>query len=214
MPDYALPAEVRAERGRKAARRLRRAGRLPAVLYGHKETTAALTVPLADFESLLRSGARMVDLGLAGETQKALIREVQFDALGDEVLHVDFVRVAMDEAIEVTVPVTVHGTAAGVKQGGVLDLLLHEVTVACLPGDIPEAIRIRVDDLAMGQTLHLREVPLPPGVRVVDDPEMSVVAVHAPVVEAAAPAAEAPTAPEVIGREAREEEPEEEGENR
>jgi len=211
MPEQILHAERRTECGSKSARRLRRAGRLPVVLYGHKEDTVALAVPWAEFEAVLRSGARMVDVDVDGRAEKALVKDVQFDALGDTVLHVDLVRVAMDEAVEVTVPIELHGTAAGVKEGGGLDQLLHEVTVTCLPQDIPETIRVRVDDLDIGQTLHLHDVALPPGVKPVGDPEAPVATVHPPAVEVEAVPVEeevAPAAPEVIGKEPRAEGPE------
>jgi len=180
---------------------------VPAVLYGHKEDVVSLALPAVEFEALLRAGARMVDLDLGVGPQKALIKDVQFDALGQDILHVDFVRVALDETVEVTVPIETHGTAAGVKEGGSLDLILHEVTVTCLPQAIPEAIRVRVDDLEIGERLHLREVPLPPGVTAVGDPEATVVTVHPPLVAAEeVPAEEAASAaPEVIGKEQPEE---------
>jgi len=214
MPEQVVHAERRTERGSKAARRLRRAARLPAVLYGHKEEAVALTLPSAQFEALLRAGARMVDLDLDGAAQKVLIKDIQFDALGEDVLHVDFIRVAMDEAVEVTVPIEIHGTAAGVKAGGVLDVLLHGVLVTCLPEAIPESIRVRVDDLEIGRTLHLREVALPVGVAAVGDPETPVVAVHPPAVavEEVPAEEEVPAAPEVIGKEKVEEAPEAPGE--
>jgi len=206
-----LHAERRTECGSASARRLRRAGRLPVVLYGHKEDTVALAVPWAEFEAVLHAGARMVDVDVDGRAEKALVKDVQFDPLGDTVLHVDLVRVAMDETVEVTVPIELHGTAAGVKEGGGLDQLLHEVTVTCLPENIPETIRARVDDLEIGRILHLREVDLPPGVTPVGDPEAPVATVHPPMVEEEAVPVEgetAPATPEVIGKGPREEEPE------
>ena len=214
MPRMTLEAELREERGTKAARRLRRAGRLPVILYGHKEETVSLTVPRHAFEAALRTGSRMVDLLLGGRTQTALIKDLQFDALGDEILHADLMRVALDETVEVTVPVELAGTPAGVREGGTLDHLLHEVTVTCAATNIPEVIRVRVDGLGLGQTLHLGEVPLPPGVEAAEEPETPVAAVHPPAAleeEEAALEEEGPAAPEVIGRER--EEDEEEGED-
>ena len=211
MSEQVLHAERRTKCGSASARQVRRAGRLPVVLYGHKEDTVALTVPSAEFEAVLRSGARMVDVDVDGRAEKALVKEVQFDALGDVVLHADLVRVAMDETVEVTVPIELHGTAAGVKEGGGLDQLLHEVTVTCLPENIPESIRVRVDDMDIGRTLHLRDVDLPLGVKPVGDPETPVATVHPPMGEVEAVPAEeeaAPAAPEVIGKGPREEEPE------
>lgn len=215
MPEVArLEAEPRPERGTKAARRLRRAGRLPVVLYGHKQETVSLSVPLAQFEAILRSGARMVDLDIQGRAERALLKDIQFDSLGDQILHADFIRVAMDEAVEVTVPLELVGTPAGVREGGTLDQVLHEITITCLPQNMPERIRVRVEELGLGQTLHAGEIPLPEGITLAEEPETPVATVHPPVSEEemAAEEEEGPAAPEVIRRESRREEEEEGGE--
>lgn len=207
MPEFVLRAEPRADQGTAAARRLRRAGHLPAVLYGHKEAAQSLVLATEEVEATIRAGARMVDLLLGDQTQSALIKEVQYDPLGDHLLHVDFVRIAMDETVEVTVPVEVQGTSPGVREGGVLEVLLHEITVECLPGNMPEVLRVRVDALPIGGLIHVADLVLPEGVKALDEPDTVVVAVHAPAAEAEpVPAEEAPAAPEVIGRK---EEPEE-----
>jgi large subunit ribosomal protein L25 len=205
-----LVAEPRSTRGSQAARQLRRKGRIPAVLYGHKETTVSLVLPVEDLAKAIRHGARVVDLQADGKTEKALIREVQWDHLGKDILHVDFARVAADERIVVPVRIEVRGTAPGVTQGGVLDQPLHTIEVECLALSVPESIRVNIGALQVGQSIHVRDLVLPPDVKAVADPEVIVVHVTAPKAEVEAPAAPVveTAEPEVIGRqrEAKEEE--------
>jgi large subunit ribosomal protein L25 len=199
----ALVGEPREGRGKQAARRLRRTGKVPAVLYGHKEETLSIALPLEDVEKAIRRGVRVVDLKAGGKEEKALIRDVQWDHLGKELLHVDFTRVAADERIVVTVPIQLRGTAPGVTAGGVLDQPLHALSVECLAISIPESIRVNIGELQIDGAIHVRELVLPPGVTTTSDPEAIVVQVKPPVAEPEAPAApEGAEAaePEVIGQ--------------
>ncbi len=209
-----LEALKREGSGTRAAERLRKQGRIPAVVYGHKEATVSLSVGRDDLLSALRHGARVVDLKTDGNAETALIREVQWDHLGKEVLHVDFARVSKDERIHVEVRIELRGTAPGVTAGGVLDQPLHAVEVECLAVSIPESIRVNVGELQMDGSIHVRELHLPEGVVALTDPDAVVVHVTAKQVEPEAAAAAAPAAgtaePEVIGRKAGEEEGEEE----
>src|SRR5579871_3856733 len=109
-----LTAQLRQGRGSRQAKRLRKQGLVPGVLYGHKEETLSLALPVETFEGAVRHGVRVVDLKADGKTEKALIREVQWDCLGKEVLHVDFTRVSADERIHVVVPIELRGIAPGV----------------------------------------------------------------------------------------------------
>ena len=207
-----LVAELRPTRGSQAARQMRRQGRVPAVLYGHKEATVSLALSRDDVVKAIRHGARVVDLQADGKTEKALIREVQWDHLGKEILHVDFARVAADERIVVPVRIELRGTAPGVAQGGVLDQPLHTLEVECPALAVPESIRVNIGELQVGGAIHVRELVLPPGVKAIAGPEVIVVHVKAPRVEVEAAPVAAPVAeqaePEVIGRqrEAKEEE--------
>src|SRR5712692_6444469 len=126
-----LVAEKRNEHGKREARRLRQKGLIPAVLYGHKKETISLALPTEEMEKTIRHGVRVVDLKAGGDVQKALIRDVQWDHLGKELLHVDFARVAADERVVLTVPVEIRGTAPGVSAGGVLDQPIHILSVEC-----------------------------------------------------------------------------------
>jgi large subunit ribosomal protein L25 len=199
----ALTAQPRQGRGSRQAKRLRKQGLVPAVLYGHKEETLSLALPLDVFEAAVRHGARVVDLTAGGKTEKALIREVQWDHLGKEVLHVDFTRVAADERIHVVVPIELRGIAPGVTAGGVLDQPLHTLNVECLAISLPESIRVNVNELQIGAAIHVRDLTLPEGVKALADPDAIVVHITAPqAAPEAAPAAPATeqAEPEVIGR--------------
>lgn len=204
-----LAGEKRDTKGKRLARRLRAGGKVPAVLYGHKQDAVSLTLPAADLLAAIRHGQRVVDLKLGGAAEPALITEVQWDHLGKDVLHVDFKRISRDERIKITVRVELRGTAPGVTGGGVLDQPLHTLHVECPATSVPESIRVPIAELQVGSSIHVRELNLPEGVTVLDDPEAIVVQVRAPIAEAAAPAAEAAAGsaePEVIGRKAAEEE--------
>ncbi len=205
-----LAAHKRDGRGTRKARKLRQQGQVPAVIYGHGEGTVSIAVPRDDFAAVLRHGQRIVDLQTDGATQKTLIKDIQYDALGQEILHVDFARISEDERITVEVAVELRGTAPGATAGGVLEQVLHTLEIECLPGDVPESIRVNLGELQVGQAIQVKDLKLPAGVKVLEDPEAIVVHVIQAAAEPEAAPAEAAEAaePEVIKRE----KPEEEGE--
>jgi large subunit ribosomal protein L25 len=212
-----LALKAREGRGTRAARRLRRQGVIPGVLYGHGEATVAVALSGDELTKAVRHGIRVVDLDQSGKLEKALIRALQWDALGQDILHVDFARVAADERIVVDVKLELKGTAPGVTAGGNLDQPLHNLEVECLAIAIPESIRVNISGLQIDDVLKVRDLVLPPGVTTKVDPEAVVVIVHPPVAEAeAAPVGpEAEQAePEVIGRKVAAEEGEEEAEKK
>jgi len=199
-----LVAQKRQGRGTKLARRLRDEGSIPAVVYGHKQDTLSLAITRDDLMRVIRHGARVVDLKTDAGVEKALIRDLQWDHLGKEVLHVDFARVSEDERIHVPVKIELRGIAAGVTGGGVLDQQLHMLQVECLAISIPETIRVNIAELQIGSAIHVKELTLPPDVKALDDPDAVVVHVttklkveEAPV---AAPTEPTSAEPEVIGR--------------
>jgi large subunit ribosomal protein L25 len=158
----------------------------------------------------------VVDVQAEGKTEKALIKEVQWDHLGLEILHVDFARVAADERVEVNVRVELRGTAAGIATGGVIDQPIHLLAVECLAVALPDSIRVNVSALQLGQAIHVKELALPEGVKALTDPDAVVVQVIAKLVEPEATAAAPEGAvaaeqaePEVIRRERPAEEEEE-----
>jgi large subunit ribosomal protein L25 len=211
---FVLEVEERKDAGTNAAKQIRKKGLVPAVIYGRKEATAALAVPGDLLYKAIRHGVRIFDVTLKGAVQKALLRDIQWDPLGHDILHADFYRVSADQTITLDVKLELRGTAPGVTAGGVLVQQVHSLSVECLIINIPESIRVNVAELQIDQAIHVRELKLPEGVKVKNDPESIVVQVTKKVEEEAVPAAAAPTAegtePEVIGRAKEAEEGEEE----
>lgn len=205
----ALHVTIRESLGTASTRRLRRAGATPAVLYGHGQGTVHLSIPSEQVSAAMRHGSKFVDLkGALGES--ALITEIQWDPLGHDVLHLDLTRVDASEKVEVTVPVELRGSAPGVKEGGHVQHILHEIELECAATAIPDKILVNVNALALGQAIHASELVLPEGARLVTAPEALVV--HCievtPIADEVTAAAE-PGEPEVIGRKAGEEEEQE-----
>ena len=203
-----LKVELRKELGSRHSRRLRSAGSVPCILYGHGEKVVNLTASAEQMAAVVRHGSRIVDLEGA-VSEKALLRDLQWDVYGLEVLHADLTRVSLDEKVQVTIPLELRGEALGIRDGGVVEFLLHEVEIDCPAGAIPEKLVVNVNHLALGQTLTLEKLELPAGATLVSDPHDVMVSCHLPVEvkeeEAGAEGAE----PEIIGRVASEEEEEE-----
>lgn len=218
IQNVSLEAEVRTDRGKNAARRFRREGRIPGVIYGSGGESLAVAVDPRKIEDILRleTGRNTIfSLGVRGaETAGAvMIKELQRDPLAGALLHIDLVRVDLNREVTVNVPVRLHGTPEGVKtDGGLLEFVLREVEVECLPTDIPEHIDVDVTGLRLNQHVTVADLPRTEKFKILDDPEASVVAIMPPKAEAApveAEAAETAAAePEVIkkGREAAPEE--------
>ena len=198
-----LNAEPRTAAGYRAVNRLRKAGTVPAALYGRKTAPAQLQVHGKTFSKLLESSASdniLVSLKIAGASgdQLALVQEVQHDYLKGGILHIDFHAVAHDEEIHAHVPVTVAGEAPGVKFGGLVEVIHHDLEVRCLPKDLPEVITIDVSALQLNGSIHVGEIKLPEGVRTRLGADVVIVHCSEPKVEAepepaaaAAPAAAA-----------------------
>ncbi len=205
-----LNVKKRDSRGKRESRRLRRGGHIPAILYGHGEANFSLAIPADEMSSVVRRGGRVVDLKGA-VNEKALIRDLQWDIYGIKVLHVDFARVSEHERIEVKVSVELRGQAVGVKDGGVVEHLVHEVEIECEALSIPDKLELNVNDLAVDGQLTGADLKLPPGVKLISDPEAVIVhCVPARDEEALAAPAATGAEPEVIGRKADEEEEAEE----
>lgn len=202
-----IDTEPRDQFGSRSADKLRKKGRLPAVIYGHKEAAVSVTVSAEDFEKAVRAGVRVFDLRANGTVQTAQLKEIQYDFLGKDIIHADFKRVDKDEKIVTAVPIELRGVAPGTT-GGVLDQPLHQVHLRCPVLDVPRSIRVNIEKLQLGQAIHVHELALPAGVEATDDPELVVVQVKAAVDESL------PTEqvePEVIGRQREEAAEEEKG---
>jgi len=197
-----LKAELRKEKGTRNMIRLRGEGRIPAVIYGgdRKEGTP-LSVDARDLLHLLHKGERVLTLKIGDQTAQVLIKAVQYDHLGDFVLHVDFNELRAGQTVRVRVPVALKGVPKGQAEGGILSHVLHEVEVECQPTAIPERVTLEVDELAIGESLKVADLKLPAGVKAVTAGTDVVAACVAPrVEEVAAPAPAEGTAlePEVL----------------
>jgi large subunit ribosomal protein L25 len=191
MKAVALSAFPRTLARRGGVKKLRSAGRVPAVIYGRHTQPQNLEVQLKEVEDLLHESASetiLVDLAVSGEADAkrlALLQDVQHHPLTGKVLHVDFHQVAADEKVTVAIPVEAIGEAAGVKTaGGVLEHVLFKIKLRGLPRDLPEYIEVDVSKLEIGQAIHLGEIPLPKGVEAIGDKGIPVIAVAAPITEA------------------------------
>jgi len=216
-----LDATVRTTIGKNEARRTRREGKVPAVVYGaasegaSRDAVSIAVEPKALLKILhSEAGANtLISLKLDGQNTKVLVKAFQLDPITHQVLHADFYRVAMDRMIEVTIPVIVKGEPKGVKlQGGLLEFIRREIVVECLPSDIPEHVDVDVTDLLVGQGVRIRDVATnPKWTSVTDLDTMLVHVILAKAEEAAVAAAGTPTAgsePEVIKKGKKEDEAE------
>src|ERR1700759_4980699 len=160
-----VTAKSRSELGSRANKRLRDAGFIPGVIYGHKEAVVPVTLPKKAVVNHINKGAHLFDLDVEGKSEKVLVKEVQYDHLGIEVLHVDFARVSLDEKVEVTVPLELKGTPKGEDEGGVLQQIIAELEIECLVTEIPNVIVHIVIEMKLDDVLHIKELKLPAGVR-------------------------------------------------
>jgi large subunit ribosomal protein L25 len=178
-----LKSDVRTGSGGRDSARLRKSGRIPAVVYGHKQTPDHIHVSKDELDTVIRHRVRNLELEVKGKKEPVLIQAVQHDYLGRDVLHVDFRRVSADERIHANVHVHLRGTAKGAMSGGVLDQPLHVLHIDCLASAVPESIVVKIDDLQVGQAIHVKELVLPPGVKVLGDPDAVVVQIKLPSAE-------------------------------
>ncbi len=222
-----IEASRREERGKNVARRLRYAGRVPAVLYGGGEPVA-LAVDTHQAQQILRSAGHNVIYEVkveGGEQARAMLKDWQLDPVRGDLLHLDLQRVAMDVAIRVRVNVRTVGEPHGVKvEGGIFERVARDIEVECLPADIPEEIVVDVSELTIGRQLRAGDLPLDPAkVKLITEPQRVLAHViaptkeEAPAIEAAVPGAveaAAPSEPEVIKKVRKEAEAGEEGEGK
>lgn len=191
MSELILDASPRTEHGKGPVRKMRRAGRIPGVVYGLNDPISIqLDVVQADkLVHLLHGGERMVTLRFSddkesnAEEKHVLIREVQTTPTGGHLLHLDFHEIDTSKAVHVTVEVRPAGTADGVRLGGILQAVKHDIIVECLPNEIPEYIEVDVTELEIGDSLHVKDLAFPAGVTPVADADETVIVVSAPRVE-------------------------------
>ncbi len=201
-----LNCEKREITGTLRNRRLRKAGKTPAVLYGRGENLV-ISIDTKDVDSAIRHGSRVVELK-GGLNESALIKDVQWDAFGVDVLHIDLTRIDASEAIELTLKVVLVGVAPGTKTGGTVKQLIHNVDVSIPAVSVPEKLELRINDLELNGSITAGEIPLPDGAKLITSAD-DVVVQCAEVVaqeETAEADADAPSEPEVIGRKSEDEE--------
>jgi len=163
-----LKADLRTQTGTRHMIRLRRQGRIPGVLYGGGQPASTpLSVDSHELLDALRAGERVLALTVGERTAQVLIKAVQYDHLGEEVLHVDFNELKRGQKVRVRVPVALKGTPKGQADGGILAQALHEIEVECLPTAIPDRLQVDVEPLAIGEAVHVSEIKVPEGVVVI-----------------------------------------------
>ncbi len=169
-----LAVESRESLGKRASRRLRRDGFIPAVLYGHQQESVNLRIPARGLEAALRHHARGVKLTGAVDAE-AVIQEIQYNTFGNEVLHLDLLRVKSGDRVSQVLPLHLHGQAPGLSEGGQIDVAIHDIPVICDPLNIPDHLSVDVNGLHVGVALMVKDIVLPPGVEIDLEPETVVV---------------------------------------
>ncbi len=209
MSEITITAEIRKDLG-KRAKRLRRQGKVPGIYYSHGEKNIPVAVPELTLRPLIKTKAtHVINLKLDdGSVHTCILRDVQFDPVTDKPIHFDFFGLKEDEAVTIQVPVVLKGTAQGVKDGGILQHILHSVRVSCLPKYIPDHLEVDVTGLLMNRSIHVKDLSIP-NVKILENENSAVVAVVPPTVmketvaaataEAAAATA-SPAEPEVIAK--------------
>ena len=175
-----LEVDGRTERGTRATRRLRRSGLVPGVVYGGRgqEDATSFKVDARVLRHVLVDGSALIDLKVDGKTLPVIVKDRQLDPVRDEIIHIDLLEVRLDEKIQTQVGVQIEGVeeAPGVKEGGVLEQVSHQLNVEALPTDIPEAIVIDASGMEIAATMHLSEVTAPAGVEFLDDLDETIIA--------------------------------------
>ncbi len=206
METMKLQATSRTTTGKRSSKDVRRKGSIPAVLYGHGMTPLSVEVNYREFDKALHTKAGenvLINLQVEGVKLKestCLIKEIQHNPVTDEIAHIDFTVISLNEKIEVKVPVLVSHAeeAAGVKEGGVLDVVHHEIEIECLPTEIPEKFEIDVRAMKIGDAIHLKDLKIPKGITCKLDDEEVIVTLHPPAKEEEKPLEEGAVQPEVI----------------
>jgi large subunit ribosomal protein L25 len=220
MEQARLEAQLRANRGKSAARATRREGFIPGIIYGHKQKPLAIKLPERRFRRFVSSSGENVLINLSigdSEEETVMIKEVQIDPVTRRVIHADFMRVSLEERVTTHIPITTLGKAPGVEEGGVLAFPHRELQIECEVGRLPEDVKIDISSLNVGDQIRVGELELEEGILVLDDPATVIVTVGAPTIiqeeeEEIGVLEEELMEPEVIGekREEEEEEVEEE----
>ncbi|MCL1959859.1 MAG: 50S ribosomal protein L25 [Spirochaetes bacterium] len=202
MSKVVLQAKNRQKKGSAESRRIRRSGRIPAVLYGRSGKSISIDLEAVDFIKNTKgiSESTIVKVEVDGKSYEAFVKDTQRNIIDGNILHIDFYEVESGIALRAKVSVILHGNPIGVREGGMLENPVHEIEVECLPKDLPERIELDISGLKANQSIHVRDIPLAGGVRLISNPDQVVALVKFAKVEAAAPvAAEAEAAAPAAG---------------
>ena len=192
MPEIVVAAEGRTETGKNINHRLREKGLIPGVVYGKGRKAIPVSVSPKEIASILRSATgenTLFDIELRGKRHKVILKEYQLEPVKGSLLHADFYEVALDKPLEVEVPIELVGTAVGVKvQGGIVDFVTRELSIECLPMDIPEKVTVDISELELGKHMRVSDIKVPAKVKILTEPEVVIVHIVAPRAEVAATA--------------------------
>jgi large subunit ribosomal protein L25 len=185
-------------------RRLRKSGSVPAVLYGHGEASLSLTVPATELMAVVRHGGKLVQLN-GDISDSALVRSVQWDVWGKEVLHIDLLRVSEKDKVETQVTVELRGTAVGLNEGGIIEHVLHEIDILCPAMAVPDKLTLNITDLHLNKSIFAKDVPLPEGATLITDEDAVIVHCVPPHADVEAGEPGSGAEPEVVGKKEKEE---------
>jgi len=192
-----ISAHKRDKLGSIESRRIRRAGQIPAVVYGHEQEPAHICVGDIDLRNLIKNRERVFEIDVEGSVEETMLRDLQWDTFGTQILHVDLVRINASERVTVEVQVKLRGTCPGVIAGGIMEQPLHSLELDCLAHNIPDNLSVRINVLEIGDAIHVRDVEVPRGSKIHNAEDQIVVHVVAPKGEVEeTPEVEAPEAAE------------------
>ena len=190
MATIQLDSKKRTMTGKGSARKLRSVGRLPVILYGPETSPIMLSLDYKQLQKILRGKSAeniifdlKVDSNGKNQSRRVMIKEIQKDPVTRDFLHVDFYEISMEKELEVDIPVYLVNTPIGVSEGGILEHIRRELKISCMPKNLVDKIEIDVSGLAIGQSLHLEDIDLPPGLKSIEDGDLTIATIVAPSIE-------------------------------
>ena len=189
MAQFSLSARIRDDKGKGVARRLRRDDRIPAVFYGPNAKTTMLSISYGDLKGIIKQNtSENIILGLQIESEsgienrKVMLKELQIDPIKDTFLHADFYEISMDKELTVDIPVHLVNAPIGVQKGGILQHVRREITITCLPDNLVDSLEVDVSELDIGDSVHLRDIEIPEGIKTTQEDHLTIAVVVTPSV--------------------------------
>ncbi len=187
MAQITINAKIRDKKGKEAARKIRRNKEVPAVFYGPDTEPILLTVGYSQLQTISKKALYenlmcelVIDSNGSSQKKMAMVKDIQTDPIKDRILHVDFYEISMDKEITVDVPIHLLNTPVGVSKGGILEQTLREITISCLPGNLVESLDVDVSSLDIGDSIHIGDIKIPEGIKILDRPDTAIATVVAP----------------------------------